>query len=332
MSTLIIAEAGVNAANSLSKAKELCDIAKASGADIVKFQTAVPELVISRFAEKAEYQKRSTGSEESQLEMIKKLHLTFEEHRQLKNYCDEIGIAYLSTPFDLVSLEFLSELDIPIYKIPSGEITNLPLLEAVAKKGKPVIMSTGMCSLEEVSWAVEVLGGYDLPKLTLLHCNTEYPTPYHDVNMSAMLTMKERFGVSVGYSDHTEGMEASIAAVTLGAEVIEKHFTYDKEAPGPDHRASLDPKELSELVRAIRNTELLIGSGIKTPSLSESKNIAIARKSIVAARKITKGELLNDQNITTKRPGDGISPIRWHEVIGTVATRDFEQDEKIELD
>ncbi len=331
MSVLIIAEAGVNAANSLVTAKEMCDTALSAGADIVKFQTAVPELVISRFAEKAEYQKRSTGSDESQLEMIKKLHLTFEEHAELKRYCDEIGIIYLSTPFDLVSLEFLSTLDMPLYKIPSGEITNLPLLEAIAEKGRPIIMSTGMCTLDEVGEAVSVLERHSLPKLTLLHCNTEYPTPYCDVNLRAMLTLRDRFSVDVGYSDHTDGIEASVAAVALGATVIEKHFTLDKNAQGPDHKASLDPDELENLVKAVRNTEKLLGSDQKLPSPSESRNIEIARKSIVAARSITKGEILDADNITTKRPGNGISPMRWHDVLGQVATKDFAEDEPIEL-
>ncbi len=331
MSTLIIAEAGVNAGNSLPLAKQMCDVAKDCGADIVKFQTALPELVISRYAPKADYQKETTGAQETQLEMIKKLHLTFEEHTELKLYCDRIGINYLSTPFDLVSLKFLSTLDLPIYKIPSGEITNLPLLEAVAALKKEVILSTGMCNMDEVTEAVNVLLSHGTSSLTLLHCNTEYPTPFCDVNLRAMISLKEKFDLKVGYSDHTNGFEAAIAAVALGAVVIEKHFTLDKNAPGPDHKASLDPGELTTMVNAVRNTEQLLGSGDKTPSPSESKNIVIARKSIVASRPIKMGELLTIDNITTKRPGDGISPMRWHEMLGTPASYDFEEDEQIRL-
>ncbi len=328
---LIIAEAGVNAGNSLTLARGLALMAKQAGADMVKFQTAVPELVISRFAEKAEYQKRTTGEDESQLEMIKKLHLSFEEHRMLKEYCDGIGIAYLSTPFDLKSLEFLVTLNLPMYKIPSGEITNLPLLEAVAKTEKPIIMSTGMCTLEEISEAVKVIKAISSSKLTLLHCNTEYPTPFEDVNLKAMLTIAEKFNLDVGYSDHTRGLEAAVAAVALGATVIEKHFTYDKNAKGPDHAASLDPQELKQLVASIRNTEILLGKNDKTPSKSESKNIEIARKSIVASAKIKEGETLTTENITTKRPGNGISPMRWHEVLGSKAVKNFDEDEPIVL-
>ncbi len=332
MSVLIIAEAGVNAGNSLTEAKKLALVAKQSGADIVKFQTAVPELVISRFAQKAEYQKKATGEDESQLEMIKKLHLTFDEHRLLQQYCNEIGITYLSTPFDLVSLDFLAGLNLSLYKIPSGEITNLPLLEGVAKLGRPIIMSTGMCTIKEISQAIDILYRYSVPSLTLLHCNTEYPTPFEDVNLKAMLTLKKQFGVDVGYSDHTRGIEASVAAVALGATVIEKHFTLNKNAQGPDHAASLDPDELKQLISAVKNTEILLGSSEKQPSPSESKNINIARKSIVCLTKINKGDLFCEQNITTKRPGNGISPMCWHDIIGTVATRDYEEDEPIVIE
>ncbi len=331
MSVLIIAEAGVNAGNSLTEAKKLALIAKQAGADIVKYQTAVPELVISRFAQKAEYQKKATGGDESQLEMIKKLHLTFDEHRELQQYCNEIGITYLSTPFDLVSLDFLATLNLSLYKIPSGEITNLPLLEEVAKLGKPIIMSTGMCTMSEISAAVDVLSKYSIKSLTLLHCNTEYPTPFEDVNLKAMLTLKSHFGVAIGYSDHTRGIEASVAAVALGATVIEKHFTIDKNAVGPDHAASLDPQELKQLVSAVRNTETLLGSSEKFASPSESRNINIARKSIVAKVNIKKGDILTQDNITTKRPGDGINPMRWHEILGSVAVKDFDEDEPISL-
>ncbi len=331
MAVLIIAEAGVNAGNSLTEAKKLALVAKQAGADIVKYQTAVPELVISRFAQKAEYQKQTTGEDESQLEMIKKLHLTFDEHRQLKEYCEEIGITYLSTPFDLVSLEFLISLDMPLYKIPSGEITNLPLLEGVAKTGRPVVVSTGMCTIGEIEDAVKVLRQGGVDSLTLLHCNTDYPTPFEDVNLKAMLTIKEHFALDVGYSDHTRGIEASVAAVALGAKVIEKHFTVDKDAKGPDHKASLDPQELKQLVFAVRNTEQLLGSSKKFASPSESRNIEIARKSIVAAVPIKKGEPLTTDNITTKRPANGVSPMRWYDVLGTIAIRDFDPDEPIAI-
>ncbi len=329
MSVLIIAEAGVNAGNSLDMAKRLADIAKSAGADIVKYQTAVPELVISCHAQKAQYQKKGDGDEESQLEMIKKLHLTFEEHRLLCRYCEEIGIKYLSTPFDIESAVFLYELGMPIFKIPSGELTNLPLLRKIASFKKPVIMSTGMCELSEISPSVEVLMGGGVPSVTVLHCNTEYPTPLCDVNMKAMVTIKNELCVNVGYSDHTTGYEAAIAATALGATVIEKHFTYDKNAEGPDHKASLSPSELTEFVHTVRATEELLGDGVKKCSKSESKNVTIARKSIVAKQKIQKGELLTEDNITTKRPGDGISPMRWDEVIGTQAVKGFEVDEKI---
>ncbi len=331
MAVLIIAEAGVNAGNSLEDAKKLAAVAKQSGADIVKYQTAVPELVISRFAEKADYQKKATGSDESQLDMIKKLHLTFDEHRQLKSYCDEIGITYLSTAFDLKSLDFLISLNLPLYKIPSGEITNLPLLEGIAKTGLRVIMSTGMCTLEEIEVATQVLKNNGVKDITLLHCNTDYPTPFEDVNLRAMQTIKDHFMVNVGYSDHTCGIEASVAAVAMGATVIEKHFTLDKNADGPDHKASLNPEELSQLVIAIRNTEMLLGSSKKFASPSESRNIMIARKSIVALTDIKKGELLTNDNITTKRPANGISPMQWHDVLGTVAVKDFSIDEPIVL-
>lgn len=331
MSILIIAEAGINHNGSLERAKEMALAAKKAGADIVKYQTAVPEQVVSRFAEKADYQKQQTGSEESQLEMIKKIHFGFEEHRQLKEYCDEIGIRYLSTPFDLDSIDFLATLDMPVWKIPSGEITNLPYLEKVAALKKPLILSTGMSMLSEIEDALAVLEENGCEDVTLLHCNTEYPTPMEDVNLLAMRELEEQFALPVGFSDHTLGIEADIAAAALGACVIEKHFTLDKTLEGPDHQASLEPDELEAMVRAIRNIEKALGTGEKHVTPSEAKNRPIARKSIVAKRAIKKGEVFTAENLTTKRPGDGISPMRWYDVLGKEASRDFAEDEKISL-
>ena len=331
MSILIIAEAGVNHNGSLERAKEMALAAKKAGADIVKYQTAVPEQVVSRFAEKADYQKQQTGSEESQLEMIKKIHFGFEEHRQLKEYCDEIGIRYLSTPFDLDSIDFLATLDMPVWKIPSGEITNLPYLEKVAALKKPLILSTGMSMLSEIEDALAVLEENGCEDVTLLHCNTEYPTPMEDVNLLAMRELEEQFALPVGFSDHTLGIEADIAAAALGACVIEKHFTLDKTLEGPDHQASLEPDELEAMVRAIRNIEKALGTGEKHVTPSEAKNRPIARKSIVAKRAIKKGEVFTAENLTTKRPGDGISPMCWYDVLGKEASRDFAEDEKISL-
>ena len=331
MSILIIAEAGVNHNGSLAMAKQLADVAKAAGADIVKFQTAKPELVISRFAEKAEYQKAETGEAESQLEMCKRIHLTFDEHAQLKEYCDSIGIAYLSTPFDLDSIDFLQQLGTPMWKVPSGEITNLPYLEKIAATKKPVILSTGMSMISEIEDALTILEDGGAGPITLLHCNTEYPTPIEDANLLAMQDLREQFGLPVGYSDHTAGIEADIAAAALGAVVIEKHFTLDKALPGPDHKASLSPEELTAMVAAVRKTELALGDGRKHVTESEAKNKPIARKSILAKRDIKKGETFTPENLTVKRPGDGISPMRWYDVLGKTAKRDFVEDEKIEL-
>ena len=331
MSILIIAEAGVNHNGSLVMAKQLADVAKAAGADIVKFQTAKPELVISRFAEKAEYQKAETGEAESQLEMCKRIHLTFDEHAQLKEYCDSIGIAYLSTPFDLDSIDFLQQLGTPMWKVPSGEITNLPYLEKIAATKKPVILSTGMSMISEIEDALTILEDGGAGPITLLHCNTEYPTPIEDANLLAMQDLREQFGLPVGYSDHTAGIEADIAAAALGAVVIEKHFTLDKALPGPDHKASLSPEELTTMVAAVRKTELALGDGRKHVTESEAKNKPIARKSILAKRDIKKGETFTPENLTVKRPGDGISPMRWYDVLGKTAKRDFAEDEKIEL-
>ncbi len=331
MSVLIIAEAGVNHNGSLELAKKMADVAKQAGADIVKYQTAKPELVISRFAPKAEYQKESTGEAESQLEMVKKIHFGFDAHRELKEYCDSIGIMYLSTPFDMDSIEFLKDMDMPVWKIPSGEITNLPYLERVAQLKKPIIMSTGMSEISEVKDALDILYKNGATDVTILHCNTEYPTPLEDANVKAMLDLQKSFGTKVGYSDHTLGLEAPLAAVSLGAAVIEKHFTLDKNMEGPDHGASMNPDELCALVKAIRNTEKVLGSGVKTVTASEAKNKSVARKSIVAKVEIKAGEMFTEENLTVKRPGDGISPMKWYDVLGKTAKRDFSLDELIEL-
>ena len=331
MPVTIIAEAGVNHNGSLEMAKEMARVAKACGADVVKYQTAVPELVVSKFAEKAAYQKQTTDAAESQLEMIRKLHFSFEAHRELKEYCDSIGIQYLSAPFDIPSVQFLGTLDLPMLKVPSGEITNLPYLEEVAKLRTPVILSTGMSNLSEITDAIGILEDGGCPEVTVLHCNTQYPTPYEDANLTAMIELFEQFGLPVGLSDHTPGWECDVAATVLGAQVIEKHFTLDKTLPGPDQQASLDPTELKAMVDAVRHVEAALGDGHKRVTASESPNKAVARKSIVAARPIAAGEVFTAENLTTKRPGDGISPMRWHEVLGQTAPRDFEEDEKIEL-
>lgn len=330
---VIIAEAGVNHNGSLEMACRLADEAKHAGADYVKFQTGIPENVISVRAEQAEYQKHNTGTSESQLDMVRKIMLRPDDFKPLKEYCDSIGIRFLSTPFDLDSIDILKPLEMDLWKIPSGEITNLPYLRKIASMGQPVVMSTGMSRLGEVDDAVGVLldGDLTLDMITLLHCNTEYPTPYTDVNLRAMLTLRDAIGCRVGYSDHTLGIEVPVAAVAMGAEMIEKHFTLDKTLPGPDHVASLEPAELKAMVSAIRHTEAALGSGRKDVSPSERKNIAIARKSIIAARPISKGERFSHDNLTVKRPGNGISPMLWDTVVGLEAPRDFEPDELIEL-
>ncbi len=331
--TIIIAEAGVNHNGNYEMALKMIDEAKAAGADYVKFQTAKPELVISTFAPKAEYQKETTGNGESQLEMCKAIHLPLTDYKPLKEYCDKVGIGFMSTPFDLVSIDVLEPLDMDYYKIPSGEITNLPYLRAIAAKGRKVIISTGMSELPEIEEALQVLenGGLKRSDIIVLHCNTEYPTPMRDVNLRAMLDIRDRLGVAVGYSDHTNGIEVPIAAVALGAEVIEKHFTLDKTLPGPDHKASLEPQELKAMVDAIRNIEAALGDGKKKVTDSERPNIIVARKSIVAARPIKAGEVYTEENVTVKRPGNGISPMKWDDVLGKTAPRDFEYDELIEL-
>lgn len=341
MSVIIIAEAGVNHNGDIRLAREMVKAAKAAGADYVKFQTAKPELVISTFAPKAEYQKSTTGEAESQLEMCKAIHLPLSDYAPLKALCEEEGIGFMSTPFDLVSIDLLTELGQDYMKVPSGEITNLPYLRKIASCGQKVILSTGMATMEEIEDAVKILLGThpDYPSestlkkedLIVLHCTTEYPCPYADVNLRAMLAIRDRLGVRVGYSDHTCGPEVSLAAVAMGAEVIEKHFTLSRRLPGPDHKASLEPQELADLVAQIRHIEAAMGDGIKVPAPSERPNMTVARKSIVAARGIRKGELFTEENITVKRPGNGISPLRWDSIIGRAAPRDFRFDELIEL-
>lgn len=328
--TLIIAEAGVNHNGDINIAKRLVDEAKKAGADIVKFQTFVPELLSSKKTKMANYQKKNLGEEDSQLNMLRKLALSFDSFVELSDYCKKIGIKFLSTPFDLQSISFLDNLQ-DIWKIPSGEITNYPYLVEIAKTNKPVILSTGMCSMEEIEESLNVLRDHGSEKISILHCNTQYPTPYYDVNLKAMNTLKDKFGVKVGYSDHTLGIEVPIAAVALGAEIIEKHFTLDRSMDGPDHKASLEPKELADMVQAIRNIEKALGDGEKRVTESERANLSVARKSIVAKIDIKKGEIFSDHNLTTKRPGTGISPMKWNSVIGTVAIRDFQKDELIEL-
>ena len=331
MPVTIIAEAGVNHNGDLETAKRMAYVAKECGADIVKYQTAVPELVVSRFAEKAEYQKQTTDAAESQLEMIRKLHFSFEGHRELKEYCDFIGVQYLSAPFDIPSVRFLGTLGMPLIKIPSGEITNLPYLEEIGKLHTPALLSTGMCNLSEITDALGILDDNGCPEVTILHCNTQYPTPYEDANLTAMLELFDQFGLPVGLSDHTPGWECDVAATVLGAQVIEKHFTLDKSWPGPDQKASLDPTEFKAMVQAVRHVEAALGDGHKHLTASEAPNKAIARKSIVAARPIKAGEVFTAENLLTKRPGDGISPMLWYTVLGQTAKRDFAEDEKIEL-
>lgn len=329
----IIAEAGVNHNGRIELARRLVDVAVEAEVDAVKFQTFKAENVISCFAEKAEYQKQTTDLEETQLEMARCLELNRDEHEKLMKYCISKNIEFLSTPFDLESIDLLVSLGLERIKIPSGEITNLPYLCHIGKYGKAIILSTGMASLEEIEAALVLLekSGTSRANVTVMHCNTEYPTPMIDVNLKAMLSIRNSLGVEVGYSDHTLGIEVPVAAVALGATVIEKHFTLDRTLPGPDHRASLEPIELKEMVQSIRNVEKAMGDGIKRASPSELKNKPIARKSIVAAMDINKGVRITEENITVKRPGTGISPMLWGEVLGKVAIRDFKSDELIEL-
>ena len=329
----IIAEAGVNHNGSLELAKKLIDVAVEAGADAVKFQTFKADKWVSKHAQKADYQKQTTSTDESQYDMIKKLELDDNEHRVLIRYCKDKKIMFLSTPFDHDSIDLLNSFQMAIFKIPSGEITNLPYLRHIGRLGKEVVLSTGMANLDEVQDALEVLikAGTSKEKVTVLHATTEYPCPVDEVNLRAMQTIKVAFGVKVGYSDHTQGIEMPIAAVAMGACVIEKHFTLDRTMEGPDHKASLEPEELKAMVQAIRHIEQALGDGVKKPSQSEQKNIPVARKSILASRFIEIGETFSDNNLIVKRPGNGISPMRWDEVVGHKATRNFSADELIEL-
>ena len=327
----VIAEAGVNHNGDIEIAKQLIDTASEAGADAVKFQTFKTENLVCKTAKKARYQLGTTDKSETQYDMLKKLELTEQMHRKLIEYCEKKKIMFLSTPFDIESIKLLSELGMQIYKIPSGEITNLPYLREIARQQKRVILSTGMSTLEEVKAAVDILKRNGTEDIIILHCNTQYPTPVSDVNLLAMVKMQEELGLPVGYSDHTQGIEIPIAAVALGATVIEKHFTLDRNMEGPDHKASLEPHELKQMIEGLRKIEYALGNGIKQVSESEKANVDIVRKSIVAAVNIKKGERFTETNLTTKRPGNGISPMRWDEVIGMTADRYYEADEMIQL-
>lgn len=329
---IIIAEAGVNHNGDMDLAKQLIDVASSAGADYVKFQTFKAEKLVQKKAGKAAYQIANTGNNDSQFDMLKKLELSEEDHEVLIDYCRQKNIQFLSTAFDIDSVDFLKG-KIAVYKIPSGEITNLPYLQKVARLKLPIILSTGMATMQEVKDTVEVLTQHGANKntITVLHCNTEYPTPMQDVNLQAMQSMQKELNVAIGYSDHTLGIEVPIAAVALGATVIEKHFTIDRNAEGPDHKASLEPEELKAMIKAIRNIEQALGNGIKTPSPSEQKNIVIARKSIVAGSFIHAGDIFTEENLTVKRPGSGISPMQWNKVLGKKANKNFEPDDLIEL-
>lgn len=326
----IIAEAGVNHNGSIELAKKLIEKGAEAGADAVKFQSFKASKLVTVNAKKADYQIANIGNnDENQFDMIKKLELDYDKHQELMDYANSKGVMFLSSAFDLESIDLLVDLDLSVFKIPSGEITNLPYLRKTAQTKKPIILSTGMATLGEIETALEVLKDNGTTDVTVLHCNTEYPTPMRDVNLTAMNTMKDAFKVKVGYSDHTLGIEIPIAAVALGAEVIEKHFTLDKTMEGPDHKASLEPGELKQMVKSIRNIEQSLGTGVKTPTESERKNKQIARKSIVAKMPIKTGENFSEENLDIKRPGTGISPMLWDEIIGSKATKDYQIDELI---
>jgi N,N'-diacetyllegionaminate synthase len=331
--TLIIAEAGVNHNGDISLARQLIDAAADAGADLVKFQTFNASRQVTRVAKKADYQTQTTDCNESQHDMLQRLELTEAMHHELIAHCSARKIGFFSTGFDIDSIDLLQSLGQEHFKIPSGEITNLPYLRHIGRLGNTTILSTGMATLGDIEAAIDVLeqAGTPRSKITVLHCTTEYPTPMVEVNLRAMQSIQSAFGVAVGYSDHTQGIEVAIAAVAMGATVIEKHFTLDRNLPGPDHQASLEPVELKAMVTAIRNIELALGDGVKRLTPSEARNKPIARKSLVANQEIKAGELFTDQNVTTKRPGTGISPMRWDEVLGRIATRNFAADELIEL-
>lgn len=329
--TIIIAEAGVNHNGDLNIAKELIEVAASSGADYIKFQTFQATELAAKSALKAEYQTENTKSSETQIEMLKKLELTSDDHLQLIKTCKKNNIKFLSTPFDFQSIELLKQLTISLWKIPSGEITNLPFLKKIGSFGEPIILSSGMSNLGEIEAAINVLekSGTSRSIITILHCTSEYPAPMSEVNLNAMKTIQNAFGVNVGYSDHTVGIEISLAAVALGASIIEKHLTLDRRMSGPDHKASIEPNELNAMVAGIRNIEQALGDGIKTPTPSEIKNIPIARKSIVAKKNIKKGDIFTEENLSVKRPGNGISPMNWLEVLGKIALKDYQEDDLI---
>jgi len=331
MSVFIIAEAGVNHNGSVDLAKKLIDVASISGADAVKFQTFRAENLVTKNTQKAEYQKQSSDILESQFDMLKKLELNEDNHKELIAYCQEKNIMFLSSPFDHESIDLLSDLELEILKIPSGEITNLPYLRHIGSLDKQVILSSGLSNLKEVETALNILieSGTSKNNITVLHANTMYPTPMENVNLNAMLTIKNELGVNIGYSDHTLGIEVGIAAVAMGASVIEKHFTLSKKMDGPDHKASLEPEELKAMVGAIRNIEKALGSNEKKPSPSETINKNFVRKSISAKTNINKGDILNEKNLCVKRPGNGISPMKWDEILGTISSRDYNADELI---
>ena len=331
--TFIIAEAGVNHNADLDMAHRLIDAAVDSGADAIKFQTAIPNLVATNLAQKAIYQNKTSDAGESQLEMIRRIHFPLDAYDGLKLRCESKGIIFLSSAFDLVSLAYLEKLGLPYHKVPSGEITNLPYLREIGRYGRPVILSTGMATMEEIKASIASLeeGGLPRKQITVLHCTTEYPTPMGEVNLRAMQSIQSTFSIAVGYSDHTQGIEVAIAAVAMGATVIEKHFTLDRKLPGPDHKASLEPKELTAMVAAIRNIETALGDGIKRPTPSEARNKPVVRRSLVASRAIIAGEAFTADNITAKRPESGISPMRWDAVIGKEALHDFAPDEIIDI-
>ena len=330
---IIIAEAGQNHNGKLKMAYKLIDVAKKCGADFVKFQTSIPRLHISKFAKKANYQMKNWKKKESQLEMIQKISLTYKDFKKIKKYCSKKKIGFISTPFDLKSIDFLKSLNMKYFKIPSGEITNLPYLIKIAKIKKKVILSTGMSNLKEIKDALNILISYGTKKkdITILQCNTEYPTPLRDANVQAMLTIKKKFNVNIGYSDHTEGIESSLAATAMGAEILEKHITLNKKLSGPDHKASANPKDFKKMVEGIRKITIALGDGVKKVSLSEKKNLKIARTSIVAFKKIKKGEVFTNKNLTIKRPGNGISPMKLYKVVGRIAKKNFLEDEIIKL-
>jgi N,N'-diacetyllegionaminate synthase len=331
--TIIIAEAGVNHNGDIEIAKKLIDVASEAGSDYVKFQTFKADKIATKNALKAEYQKKNTGNDDNQLKMLRQLELSEDDHKQLINYCIAKSIRFLSTPFDLDSIDLLKNLGLRLGKIPSGELTNLPYLLKMARTFDELILSTGMADVSEIADSIKAIVDFGFPKakLTLLHCTTEYPTPFSEVNLLAMQSMAKQFDVAAGYSDHTRGIEVPIAAVALGAVVIEKHFTLDRNMEGPDHKASLEPEELKAMVSAIRNIENALGDGLKKPTESEIKNKIIARKSIVASKFIRKGESFTEENLAVKRPGNGLSPMQWFELIGRVSSRDFEEDELITL-